>query len=103
MLRFLLFYFQEISQEYHQGRTQYLFSSLLNSENPYYITGAQAQGALVVNKYDIEAIPTGYLIIGDGSTAWFIGQAKSIPVNKSNIAVMYALSSSVYGHAISIS
>ncbi|MGH9996636.1 MAG: geranylgeranylglyceryl/heptaprenylglyceryl phosphate synthase, partial [Nitrososphaeraceae archaeon] len=68
-----------------------LFNSLLNSENPYYITGAQAQGALVINKYNLEAIPTGYLIIGDGSTAWFIGQAKSIPFNKSNIVVMYAL------------
>lgn len=74
-----------------------LFSSLLNSENPYYITGAQAQGALVVNKYNLEAIPTGYLIIGNGSTAWFIGQAKSIPFNKSNIAVMYALAAFYMG------
>jgi len=74
-----------------------LFSSLLNSENPYYITGAQAQGALVINKYNIEAIPTGYLIIGDGSTAWFIGQAKSIPFDKSNIAVMYALAAFYMG------
>jgi phosphoglycerol geranylgeranyltransferase len=74
-----------------------LFSSLLNSENPYYITGAQAQGALLINKYNIEAIPTGYLIIGDGSTAWFIGQAKSIPFGKANIAVMYALAASYMG------
>jgi phosphoglycerol geranylgeranyltransferase len=74
-----------------------LFSSLLNSENPYYITGAQAQGALLINKYNIEAIPTGYLIIGDGSTAWFIGQAKSIPFGKANIAVMYALAALYMG------
>lgn len=74
-----------------------LFNSLLNSENPYYITGAQAQGALVINKYNLEAIPTGYLIIGDGSTAWFIGQAKSIPFSKSNIAVMYALAALYMG------
>src|SRR5437867_8343555 len=74
-----------------------LFSSLLNSENPYYITGAQAQGALIINKYNLEAIPTGYLIIGEGSTAWFIGQAKSIPFNKSNIAVMYALAALYIG------
>jgi phosphoglycerol geranylgeranyltransferase len=74
-----------------------LFNSLLNSENPYYITGAQAQGALVINKYKLEAIPTGYLIIGDGSTAWFIGQAKSIPFNKSNIVVMYALAALYMG------
>jgi phosphoglycerol geranylgeranyltransferase len=74
-----------------------LFSSLLNSENPYYITGAQAQGALVINKHQIEAIPTGYLIIGDGSTAWFIGQARSIPFSKANIAVMYALAALYMG------
>jgi phosphoglycerol geranylgeranyltransferase len=74
-----------------------LFSSLLNSENPYYITGAQAQGALVINKYNIEAIPTGYLIIGEGSTAWFIGQARSIPIGKANIAVMYALAALYMG------
>ncbi|HXW11715.1 MAG TPA: geranylgeranylglyceryl/heptaprenylglyceryl phosphate synthase [Nitrososphaeraceae archaeon] len=74
-----------------------LFSSLLNSENPYYITGAQAQGALVVNKHQIEAIPTGYLIVGDGSTAWFIGQARSIPFSKANIAVMYALAALYMG------
>jgi phosphoglycerol geranylgeranyltransferase len=79
------------------GADAILFSSLLNSENPYYITGAQAQGALIINKYDLEAIPTGYLIIGDGSTAWFIGQAKSIPFNKSNIAVMYALAALYMG------
>lgn len=74
-----------------------LFSSLLNSENPYYITGAQAQGALVINKHQIEAIPTGYLIVGDGSTAWFIGQARSIPFSKANIAVMYALAALYMG------
>ena len=79
-----------------------LFNSLLNSENPYYITGAQAQGALVINKYNLEAIPTGYLIIGDGSTAWFMGQAKSIPFNKSNIVVMRP-SSTLHGYAIFIS
>ena len=42
-----------------------LFSSLLNSENPYFITEAQALGALAVKKYDIEPLPTGYLIIGE--------------------------------------
>ena len=73
------------------GADAILFSSLLNSENPYYITGAQAQGALIIKKYNLEAIPTAYLIIGQGSTAWFIGQTRSIPFDKSGIAVMYAL------------
>jgi phosphoglycerol geranylgeranyltransferase len=79
------------------GADAILFSCLLNSENSYYITGAQAQGALIIDKFNLEAIPTGYLIIGDGSTAWFIGQARSIPYEKSGIAVMYALAAKYMG------
>jgi phosphoglycerol geranylgeranyltransferase len=79
------------------GADAILFSSLLNSENPYYITGAQAQGALIINKYNLEAIPTAYLIIGQGSTAWFIGQTRSIPFDKSGIAIMYALAAQYMG------
>ena len=79
------------------GADAILFSSLLNSENPYYITGAQAQGALIIKKYNLEAIPTAYLIIGQGSTAWFIGQTRSIPFDKSGIAVMYSLAAQYMG------
>ena len=79
------------------GADAILFSSLLNSENPYYITGAQAQGALIIKKYNLEAIPTAYLIIGQGSTAWFIGQTRSIPFDKSGIAIMYSLAAQYMG------
>src|SRR5215217_1452773 len=74
-----------------------LFSSLLNSESPYFITEAQALGALAVKKYGIEPLPTGYLIIGEGTTAWFVGQARAIPFNKSGIASMYSLSAQYLG------
>jgi len=79
------------------GANAILFTSLLNSENPYYITGAQAQGALSIHKYNLEAIPTGYLIVGQGTTAWFIGQARAIPFDKPAIAVMYALAAKYMG------
>jgi len=74
-----------------------LFTSLLNSEDPYFISGAQALGALLVKKYNIEPLPTGYIIIGDNTTAWFIGRAKGIPFEKSNIAVMYSLAAQYLG------
>jgi phosphoglycerol geranylgeranyltransferase len=74
-----------------------LFSSLLNSESPYFITEAQALGALAVKKYGIEPLPTGYLIIGEGTTAWFIGRARGIPFDKSGIAVMYSLAAQYLG------
>lgn len=74
-----------------------LFSSLLNSENPYFITEAQALGALAVKKYGIEPLPTAYIIIGEGTTAWFVGRARGIPFHKPNIAVMYSLAAQYMG------
>ncbi len=74
-----------------------LFSSLLNSENPYFITQAQALGALYVKKYRLEAIPMGYLVIGEGSSVWFVGRARGIPADKPKLAVMHALAAQYMG------
>ena len=74
-----------------------LFSCLLNSENPYFITGAQALGARLVKKYNLEAIPMGYLIIGEGGAAGFIGRARGIPHSKPEITALYALAAQYMG------
>ena len=74
-----------------------LFSSLLNSEDPYFITGAQALGAIAVKKHRIEPLPTAYIIVGEGTAAWFVGRAKGIPFHKPNIAVMYSLAAQYMG------
>ena len=73
------------------------FSCLMNSDNPYFITEAQALGALAVKKYNIEAIPMAYLIIGDGGAAGFIGRSRGIPRNKPGLAAMYALAAQYFG------
>ena len=58
-----------------------LFMSLLNSDNPYFITGAQALGSISVKKHNIEPLPTAYIIVGEGSgAAGFVGQARGIPI-----------------------
>lgn len=74
-----------------------LFTSLLNSTNPYFIVGAQAIGALQVSRYHLEAIPMGYLVFGEDSTTSFIGQVRPIPYSKPAIAVMYALAAQYMG------
>jgi phosphoglycerol geranylgeranyltransferase len=74
-----------------------LFSSLLNSTNTYFIIGAQAIGAIQVNRHHLEAIPMGYLVFGDESTTSFIGQVRSIPYSKPSVAVMYALAAQYLG------
>ena len=73
-----------------------LFSSLLNSTNTYFLIGAQAIGAVQVSRYNLEAIPMGYLVFGDQSTTSFIGQVRPMPY-KPEIAVMYALAAQYLG------
>jgi len=74
-----------------------LFSSLLNSENPYFISQAQALGAPSVLKFGLEALPTAYLVIGEGTSAWFVGSARGIPHEKSKIAAAYSLAAQFLG------
>jgi phosphoglycerol geranylgeranyltransferase len=74
-----------------------LFSSLLNSTNPYFIVGAQALGAVEVHKAGIESIPMAYLVFGNSSATSFIGQVNSLPTSKPNLAVIYSLAAKYLG------
>ena len=74
-----------------------LFSSLMNSENPYFITQAQALGSANVLKFGLEPLPTAYLVIGDGTSAWFVGSARGIPFEKPKIAAAYSLAAQFLG------
>jgi phosphoglycerol geranylgeranyltransferase len=74
------------------------FMSLLNSINPYYLTGAQALGAPLVKKYGLEPIPLAYLIIGENAgAAGFVGNANPIPYGKPELAAIYALAAEYLG------
>jgi phosphoglycerol geranylgeranyltransferase len=50
-----------------------------------------------VKRYNIEPLPTGYLIIGEYTTAWYVGKARGIPFDKNNLAVMYSLAAQYLG------
>ncbi|NJE61317.1 geranylgeranylglyceryl/heptaprenylglyceryl phosphate synthase [Thermococcus sp. 21S7] len=85
----------------HGGISRYadaiFFMSLLNSTNPFFITGSQALGAFTVKRYGIEPIPMAYLIIEPGETVGWIGDAKPIPRHKPKIAAAYALAGQYLG------
>ena len=74
-----------------------LFSSLMNSENPYFISQAQALGAPSVKKFGLEPLPTAYLVIGEGTSTWFVGAARGIPFDKPKIAAAYSLAAQFFG------
>ncbi len=73
------------------------FMSLLNSENNYYITGAQALGAPLVKRYKLEALPLSYIIVGTGGAAGYIGQARPIPYDRPEIIAAYSLAGEYLG------
>jgi phosphoglycerol geranylgeranyltransferase len=73
------------------------FMSLLNSRNPYYITGAQTLGAPMVKKAGIEAIPMGYLIVEPGGVVGYVGDAKLVPRTRPDVAAAYSLAAQFLG------
>jgi phosphoglycerol geranylgeranyltransferase len=83
------------------GISQYadaiLFMSLLNSDNPLFISGIQALGAPLIKRYHLETLPLGYIIINSGSTAAYIGQARALPHDKPEIAASFALAAQYLG------
>jgi phosphoglycerol geranylgeranyltransferase len=73
------------------------FMSLLNSSDPYFIIGAQVLGAPAIKKFDLEALPLGYIIVGENSAASIIGRAIPIPYDKPEIVVAHALTAMYFG------
>lgn len=73
------------------------FMSLLNSVDPYFLVGAQVLGAPMVKKYGLEALPLGYIIVGEGGTAGVVGRAVPIPYSKPELAAVHALAAQYFG------
>ena len=73
------------------------FMSLVNSDDPYYITGVQAQAAVVVLRMKLEVIPTAYVIVGHGGAAGYVGRARPIPYDRPDLVAAYSLASAMMG------
>jgi len=73
------------------------FLSLLNSRNPYWITGSQALSAPSVYKSGIEVIPTAYMVVEPGGTASWIGDANPLPRDKLEIVKAYSIYAELSG------
>lgn len=73
------------------------FMSLMNSRDPFYITGAQKEGAPLVKKFDLEPISLAYLLIEPGGAVGKVGKADLIRRGDSESAVAYSLASQYFG------
>jgi phosphoglycerol geranylgeranyltransferase len=73
------------------------FMSMLNSRDPYFITGAQKLGALLVKRFKLEPLPMAYLLIEPGGAAGRVGKADLIPRDEPELAAAYALAAQHLG------
>jgi len=73
------------------------FMQLLNSRNPYWISGAQALAAPTVKRLGIEPLPVGYIVVEPGGTVGWVGDANKVPRNKPQIAAALALAGEYVG------
>ena len=76
-----------------------LFLSLLSGRNPQYLIAEQVRGAPVVKAFDLEVIPTAYLLVESGSTTAVehVSDTRPLPRNKPDIAVAHALAAEYLG------
>ena len=73
------------------------FMSMLNSRDPYFITGAQKRGAPLVKQFKLETLPMAYLLVEPGGAAGRVGKADLLPRAKPELAVAYALAAQYLG------
>ncbi|MFW6149849.1 MAG: geranylgeranylglyceryl/heptaprenylglyceryl phosphate synthase [Atribacterota bacterium] len=73
------------------------FMSLLNSNNPYYLIDAQAFTAPVIKRYGLEAISLGYIIVGSGGAAGYVGMARKISYAHPELVVSYSMAAEALG------
>lgn len=76
-----------------------LFLVLISGRNPEHLIGNQVLAAPVIRKMELEAISTGYMLIGTGKTtsAEFMSNTKPIPAHKPDIALAHALAAETIG------
>lgn len=78
------------------------FMSMLNSNDPYWITGAQIGASLPVKQLGLEVIPTSYIIVEPGEAAGWMGRAQLIPRHKPYLAAATALAGQFMGSKLII-
>ncbi len=73
------------------------FLSMLNSTDPYYISGAQIAASYPLKKTGLEVIPTSYIIVEPGRAVGWVGRAQPIPRNLPYLAGITALAGQYMG------
>lgn len=77
-----------------------LFLSLISGRNPEFLVGKQVVAAPMIRKMGLDVYPTGYMLVGEISSASYMSNTLPIPHNKVDIATATALAGEMMGHQI---
>ena len=73
------------------------FMMLMNSLDRRFLVGEQLRGAPFIDKFGVDALPTGYVVCSPGGKVGEVGQAELLMPNQAELAHAYALTASMYG------
>ncbi len=76
------------------------FMMLMNSSIRRFLVGEQIRGAPYLEKFDVEALPTGYLVCAPGGRVGEVGQAELIQEDQTEEVYSYALTARMFGFKI---
>ncbi len=77
-----------------------LFLSLISGRNPEYLIGQHITGAPLIKKLGMEAISTGYILVGDPSSTTYVSNTSPIPSNEIDLATTTAIAGEMLGHSL---
>ena len=76
------------------------FMMLMNSSIRRFLVGEQVRGAPYLEKFGVEALPTGYLVCAPGGRVGEVGQAELIQPDQTEQVYSYALTARMFGFKI---
>ena len=76
------------------------FMMLMNSHIRRFLIGEQLNGAKHLEKYGVEALPTGYLVFSPGGKVGEVGEADLIKPGQEELVNSYALTAKMFGFKI---
>ena len=74
-----------------------LFMMLMNSTDPRFLISEQVRGAPYIDQFDIDTVPTGYLVIAPGGEVGRVGKADLVQPDDIGRVRANALTASMYG------
>ena len=76
------------------------FMMLMNSKSRRFLIGEQIRGAPYLEKFGVEALPTGYVVCAPGGRVGEVGDAELIQPNDVELTHAYALTARMFGFKI---